>query len=219
MRFCTVLTTCLALFLGLRHANAQDTLSCTGHDNAVVCNLSIPSFVNRMAAIMTNGWENAIVVQAYLQGATNNTIIRQSTLQASQRCYLDPFESPCLLLWRGAKTWITYKNEMEFLNAFANFNIQVFQLKGLAADNYRVRVKITISTNQQKQQEVVKQWFRQSGSDTSFLRLGDTTLVGSFMSAYAISVKEPLDQSVTLETTQFYLDPEFKVAAPVSDEN
>ncbi|MCL2326766.1 MAG: hypothetical protein FWC40_09785 [Proteobacteria bacterium] len=191
----------------------EDTLICSEHRQAVICSLSIPNYVQRMAPFLTNGWENAIRIDVLLLDAGGTRVLRKSELQATQRCYLDPFESPCLLLWRGAKNWITYRDEAEFLEAISNFTIQALKLEGLPPDNYRVRVLIHISANNQKQIATVKQWFKQIGSDTAGFHLGETTLVGSFMSIYTAGVEQPA-QTLILETAQFYIDLNFSVTNP-----
>lgn len=216
------LKTQLALALGLsifptHAALAEDQLDCTVQDKTLICSVSIEDFILSTSSLMTNGWENQIDIRFDLVD-NGEDIIKTSKLHASQRCYIDPFESPCLVLWRGAKTWKTYKDDRAFLRSISSLIVHAMKFKELIADNYKVRMTITVQSGSERETESVKQIFKQTGND---LRLGDSSLVGSFISAYTPNQTSAKLYTAILETPQFYIDLDFKglPETPVSENN
>ncbi len=164
---------------------------------------------------MTNGWENQLDIQIDLLN-TDDEVVKTSHLHASQRCYIDPFESPCLVLWRGAKNWRTYRDSSVFLKSLSNLSIHAMKLTDIEPDNYRVRATITVTEGSEKQGDIVKKWFRQS--ENAGLRLGESSLIGSFMSVFAPVVESHGDTTI-LETTEFYIDITFNASQSQTTSN
>jgi hypothetical protein len=190
--------------LACNTALADDSVVCSTQNKILVCNLDITNFMQIASHLLTNGWENRIDIQIDLIDK-NNEHVKTTALHATQRCYIDPFDSPCLVLWRGASTWRTYKNENTFIDALSHLTVHVMKLDGLQADNYSIRTVINVRAGSDHQQASVKKWFRQTGSDDT--RMSDSSLIGSFISAYT---PETIDMSryiMTLQTEQFYIDP------------
>ncbi len=187
-------------------AFADDSILCTAQDQMLVCNLSVENLMTRASKVMTNGWENQIEI-LYELIDSNENVVKTSKLSAAQRCYIDPFESPCLVLWRGAKAWREYRDERMFLTAMSTITAQAMKLKDLAPDNYRVRATLTVQSGSTRQMQDVKQWFRQSGTDTS--RSSDSSLIGSFISSYTPEALIFSKYIEILETTNFFIDPSF----------
>ncbi len=203
------------LFLGLSHqAFAEDSISCVEQNKSLVCSVVLDSFMESAATLMTNGWENQIDI-LFEFNDVNGIVLKTSSLHASQRCYIDPFESPCLVLWRGAKTWKTYRDDKSFLRSFANLKVHAMKFSVLEPDNYYVRMTITVKAGSEREYDSVKKIFKQTGND---LRLGDSSLVGSFISAYTPAMSSSRLYIKTLETPQFYIDLDFQNSAPVLPE-
>lgn len=198
-------------------ALAEDLMDCTVQVKTLICSVTLEDFILTTASLMTNGWENQIDIRFELID-NNQDIIKTSRLHASQRCYIDPFESPCLVLWRGAKTWKTYKDDRAFLRSISSLTVHAMKFKELIADNYKVRMTITVQSGSERETESVKQIFKQTGND---LRLGESSLVGSFISAYTPNQTSAKLYTTVLETPQFYIDLDFTgiPEAPVYQEN
>ena len=194
-------------------AYAEDTLVCADQNQVLVCNIELNHFIKKTEELMTNGWENQIDIQIELLD-TQDRVVKTSLLHASQRCYIDPFESPCLVLWRGAKNWRTYRDIPAFLKSLSSLSVHAMRLQTLEPDNYRVRATITVTEGSEKQSDIVKKWFRQSGN--AGLRLGDSSLIGSFMSVFAPDVTEFHHDQIILETTDFYIDVGFDSDQPIT---
>ena len=181
---------------------ADDSIVCADQNQVLVCNIELGNFIQKTSSLMTNGWENQLDIQLDLINPEDE-IVKTSHLHASQRCYIDPFESPCIVLWRGAKSWRTYRDASVFLKSLSTLSIHAMKLEEVEPDNYRVRATITVTEGSEKQSDIVKKWFRQSGS--AGLRLGESSLIGSFMSVFAPVVESHGDKTI-LETTEFYID-------------
>ena len=132
----------------------------------------------------------------------------RSRLEATQRCYLDPFESPCLVLWRGAAKYQKYKDEDTFIKAMSRFGIQALTLTELPADNYIVRINITIMASASKRLRSIRSWFRQNAGDSGFLS-GTGSLISSFLGSRAESTEDDETYQITIDTAQFYIDLDF----------
>jgi len=215
-RFWTRCALFSGLFAGLAsNAFAEDSISCVVKDKTLVCKVALESFMESASSLMTNGWENQIDIQFEFIN-NNNDVLKTSTLHASQRCYIDPFESPCLVLWRGAKTWKTYHDDKSFLKSFSNLTVHAMKFTELEPDNYNVRMTITVKAGSEREYDSVKQIFKQTGND---LRLGDSSLVGSFISAYTPALSSSRLYIKTLETSQFYIDLNFQYNTEASNNN
>ncbi len=193
----------IGLSLGAVPCYAEDAIVCADQNQILVCNLSLHDYMNKTSDLMTNGWENQLDIQLDLIN-TEDKIVKTSHLHASQRCYIDPFESPCLVLWRGAKSWRTYRDVSTFIKSLSNLSIHAMKLNGVEPDNYRVRATIIVTEGSEKQSDIVKKWFRQSGN--AGLRLGESSLIGSFISVFAPVIQEAPGYHLVLETTEFYID-------------
>lgn len=186
----------------------SDMVQCTENEKRIVCNLSMPDFIEKIRPILTNGWENTIQIHISLLSGDGEKTIRKSQLEATQRCYLDPFESPCLILWRGASNWLRYRDEAAFLKAFSHFGIQAMTLTELPADNYMIRITIQVMASAQKRLEAIKSWFKSGSSDTENNSWSTNTLIGSFLSSRAENMRSQ-SYEMTFETTQFFIDLNF----------
>lgn len=193
----------IGLSLGAMPSYAEDAIVCADQNQILVCNLSLHDYMNKTSDLMTNGWENQLDIQLDLIN-TEDKIVKTSHLHASQRCYIDPFESPCLVLWKGAKSWRTYRDASAFIKSLSNLSIHAMKLEGIEPDNYRVRATIIVTEGSEKQSDIVKKWFRQSGN--AGLRLGESSLIGSFISVFSPVIQEAPDYHLVLETTEFYID-------------
>lgn len=191
----------------------SDMVQCTENEKRIICNLSMPEFIERVRSTLTNGWENTIQIHIELLSGDGNKTIRKSKLEATQRCYLDPFESPCLILWRGAPNWLRYRDETTFLKAFSHFGVQAMTLTELPADNYMIRVTVQVMASAQKRLEAIRSWFKSGSSDTDGNSWGTNSLIGSFLSSRAENVRSQAHE-LTLETSQFYIDLEFNAPDP-----
>ena len=189
-----------------------DMVQCTESDKRIVCNLSMPEFIEHVRPILTNGWENTIQINITLLNGNGNKTIKQSRLEATQRCYLDPFESPCLILWRGAPNWLRYRDEAAFLKAFSHIGIQAMTLTELPADNSIIRINIQVMASAQKRLEAIKSWFKTGSSDADNNSWSTNSLIGSFLSSRAENLRSQ-SYDTTLETAQFYIDLDFEAPA------
>ena len=194
-------------------AFAADTVQCTETGKKVICNLSIGNFIKSAKGLLTNGWENTLQINIALLDGSGETVIMRSRLEATQRCYLDPFESPCLVLWRGASKYQKYKNEETFLKAMSRFGIQALTLTELPADNYIIRVSITVMASAAKRLRSIRTWFQQNTSDSGFLA-GTGSLISSFLGSRAESAEADESYQITIDTAQFYIDLDFTPPAP-----
>lgn len=192
----------------LSWAQQNDIVQCAESEKHILCNLSIHSFIKSVSPILTNGWENTIQIDIALLDNSGNKVIQRSRLEATQRCYLDPFASPCLILWRGAPTWQRYRDEETFLKAMSHFGIQALTLTDLPADNYKIRIVIKLTASAQKRLEAIRSWFKQSGNDSGAGVFGNGSFIGSFISSRAEAVEDEVFET-TLETNQFYIDLNF----------
>lgn len=187
---------------------ADDSVQCTETEKKVICNLFISSFIQSARALLTNGWENSLQINIALLDGSGNKVLMRSRLEATQRCYLDPFESPCLVLWRGAAKYQKYKDEETFIKAMSRFGIQALTLTELPADNYIVRVNITIMASASKRLRSIRSWFRQNAGDSGFLS-GTGSLISSFLGSRAESTEDDETYQITIDTAQFFIDLNF----------
>ena len=89
----------------------------------------------------------------------------------------------------------------------STLTIHVMKLQDLVPDNYQVHAEITVKAGSDHQQAAVKQWFRQSGGED--MRISDASIVGSFISAYMPDSIDMTSYTMSLDTTQLYIDPNF----------
>ena len=184
-----------------------DTIRCVEEDTRIFCTLSISDFINKVRPILTNGWENTFQIYIELLTSDGAKVLQRSKLEASQRCYLDPFESPCLILWRGAKTWQRYRDENAFLIAMSRFAIQALTLTDLPSDNYIIRISLQVTASVQKRLESIRSWFRVGFSDSGMFNTSSGSLVGAFVGSKAEEVDDDsMSQSIVLKTSPFYID-------------
>lgn len=182
----------------------DDIIQCVESEKRILCSLFIPGFIQTSAPLLVNGWENTFQISIELRDAEKLKLIKRTKLEASQRCYLDPIESPCLILWRGAKNWQRYKDEDVFLHAMSKFGFQAFTLVDLPPGNYIVRVTFQIMPSAQKRVESIRNWFKQDGDPKTF-SFGNSSLIGSIIGSRAESAEDS-SQIITLSTTPFYID-------------
>lgn len=185
---------------------AEDLIQCTESDKRIVCNLQITEFIEQSRQLLTNGWENTLQIHISLFEADHSSPIARSRLEATQRCYLDPFESPCLILWTGATKWQRYRDEDVFLRALSHFGIQALSLgDNLPAGNYRVRVTVQIMPSASKRLQSISNWFKASSGESGNSLWSTNTLIGSVLSSHASSIEGDVLQK-TIETSNFYID-------------
>ena len=190
----------------------SDMILCSEDSGSVLCSLRIPEFITRVQPILTNGWENTLKIQIWLMSADGTQKIGRSQLEATQRCYLDPFESPCLILWSGAARWQRYRDEEVFLRALSQFGIQALKLNGVEPGNYFVRMTIQVMPSALKRIESIRAGYRSDGDSSS-----GTWSTSSFISAVMSSQASRMDDEIyetTLETLPFYIDPLFSSRPP-----
>lgn len=205
MKKFVIFFTTLAVFVIASHARAEDYIQCTESKGRIMCNLHLVDFIKSVSPVLTNGWENAIQIHISLLQAEGKTVVRRSRLDATQRCYLDPFESPCLILWRGADRWQRYPNESEFLAAVSHFAIQAITLNEIQPDHYIVRISVQVMASVQKRLASIRSWFKSGGDEIGAGSWSTGTLIGSFLGSRAEAVAEN-GHEITLETTRFYID-------------
>ena len=186
----------------------DDYIQCAETEHRIMCNLVIPQFINEARPLLANGWENTLQINISLLNSSATRTIQRSRLEATQRCYLDPFDSPCLILWKGASNWQRYRDENAFVKAMSRFGIQALTLKELPADNYIVRIEIQISASASKRLNAVRTWFRQNADSGSFF-FTNSSLIGSFLSSRVESAEANEVYTTTLDSTQFYIDINF----------
>ena len=186
----------------------NDYIQCAETDKRIFCNLVIPGFISKAKPLLTNGWENTLQINISLLDNSGSRTIQRSRLEATQRCYLDPFDSPCLILWKGAPSWQRYKDENAFIKAMSQFGIQALKLGDLPADNYIVRIEIQISASISKRLNSIRTWFRQNADTGSFF-FGNNSLIGSFLGSRAESAEANESVSTRIDSTQFYIDISF----------
>lgn len=183
-----------------------DDIQCLEVNGFIQCRMQIPEFVNSIRGTLTNGWENRLAFNIYLLDASGVTI-QESQLKATQRCYIDPFESPCLLLWAGASTWLTYADDVHFLNALSRLRMRVFKLNHLEPGNYRVQVVIRLNMVTEKQANNLRNWLKSSGQeDPTSVGKNTSTLLGNFMDAFTQISEGASEAMTTISTMPFYID-------------
>ena len=191
-----------------------DDIQCTESEKRVICNLSLENYIQSARALLTNGWENSLQINITLLDGTGTKTLMRSRLEATQRCYLDPFESPCLVLWRGAAKYQKYKDEQTFLKAMSHFGIQALTLTELPADNYIVRISVNIMASAVRRLRSIRSWFKQNAGDNGSFLTGTSSLISSFLGSRAESTDDAETYTVTLDTTQFFIDLDFVPPTP-----
>lgn len=183
----------------------DDHIQCAETEHRIMCNLVIPKFIETARPLLANGWENTLQINISLLNSTASRTIQRSRLEATQRCYLDPFDSPCLILWKGSTNWQRYRDEAAFVKAMSRFGIQALTLKDLPADNYIVRIEIQISASASKRLNAIRTWFQQNAESGSVF-FGNSSLIGSFLSSRVESAQNKEVYTTTIDSTQFYID-------------
>ena len=195
----------IAIALMAQTAFAEDYIQCSQSQGRILCNLIIPDFVNSVSSILTNGWENTIQIHISLLDRDGRYVVMRSRLEATQRCYLDPFESPCLILWRGASHWQRYRGEAAFLTAMKHFGIQALKLKDIEPAEYVVRITVQVMASAQKRLESIRGWFKSGGSESGFSVFSPGGLISSFLGSRAEETGDQVNE-ITLETFPFPID-------------
>ena len=198
----------LILLIPVQSWAEEDHIQCAETEHRIMCNLVIPKFIETAQPLLSNGWENTLQINISLLNSTASRTIQRSRIEATQRCYLDPFDSPCLILWKGARNWQRYRDEAAFIKAMSSFGIQALTLKDLPADNYIVRIELQISASASKRLNAVRAWFRQNADSGSGF-LGSNSLISSFLSSRVESAENKEIYTTTLDSTQFYIDISF----------
>ena len=185
----------------------QDYLQCVENEQRVICTLHIYNYIQKTKKILTNGWENTVQIDIILMNADQTQSLQRSRLEATQRCYIDPFDSPCLILWRGAKSWQRYKNEEKFLKAISKIGIHALTLRELPPDNYIVKIFVQIAPSAQKRVQSIRNWFKHN-TESKGISIGNGTLIGALISSKAEQTEQNGDNAQVLEisTTPFYID-------------
>ena len=200
-----LLITFILLFPALGYAE-EDYIQCTENDRRVLCNLHLPNYIQSAHSMISNGWENTLQINISLTDSSGSTVLQRSRLEATQRCYLDPFESPCLILWKGASHWQRYRDDKAFIKAMSHFGIQALTLKELPPDNYIVQIEISIFASASKRLNSIRSWFRQNASESGNFLFGNNSLISSFLSSRAESAENSETLTATFESAQFYID-------------
>ncbi|MBQ9817700.1 MAG: hypothetical protein IJM59_09620 [Proteobacteria bacterium] len=209
-----VLLVCLLPQIAFAEA---DNVQCTESNKRIFCNLMIPQFIQKISPVLTNGWENSIQIKISLLSSDGEKTLLRSHLEATQRCYLDPFESPCLILWRGASMWQRYRDENAFLSALSQIGIQALTLTDLPPDNYIIRVTIQLMPSARKRMNYIQSWFKSTNGDSGSGSWSTGSIISSVLSSRAESVEEET-YSVTLDTNQFYIDITFNPESEANSE-
>lgn len=186
----------------------SDMIICSEDAGSILCSLQISEFITRVQPVLTNGWENTLKIQIWLLSTDGTQKIARSQLEATQRCYLDPFESPCLILWSGAARWQRYRDEEVFLRALSQFGIQALKLDGIEAGNYFVRMTIQVMPSALKRIESIRAGYKASDGDSSSGSWSTSSFISAVMSSQA-SVMDDEIYETTLETLPFFIDPMF----------
>ncbi len=206
-----ILLAMICLFPACAFAES-DMILCSEDSGSVLCSLQISEFITRVQPVLTNGWENTLKIQIWLMSADGTQKIGRSQLEATQRCYLDPFESPCLILWSGAARWQRYRDEEVFLRALSQFGIQALKLNGIEPGNYFVRMTIQVMPSALKRIESIRAGYRASDGDSSSGTWSTSSFISAVMSSQASRMDDEIYET-TLETLPFYIDPLFSSRA------
>lgn len=198
---------CLLILISLQTQAlaSENSLLCIEKDNKIFCRFSLRSFITKIEHILSNGWQNTLTFDFYLLDK-NNQVLLKSSIAATQRCYIDPFESPCLLLWSGADQWLRYEGQTELFSALAGLRIQALSLPTLQPDDYTVRVIINLNPITDKQISELQTWFKRSGHYRA-LPFGNnnTSLLGSFLTTFAEFAPGNAEASIKLQTSPFFI--------------
>lgn len=184
-----------------------DEIRCTERDYNIYCSLDISQYIENSRQLLTNGWKNTFQIDIALMDYAAQKVIQKSRLEAVQRCYLDPFESPCLILWKGAKSYQRYRDEEVFLNVISKFGIQALTVSELPAGNYVIRIDVQISENAAQRVETMKSWLKQGNGEMGILSIGTGALLTNVFSHRTQEVEDNVSsKKIVLQTTPFYID-------------
>ncbi len=182
----------------------ENALICLEHEQKIYCRFSMRAFVAKIESILNNGWQNSIHFHFQLLDSEQK-IVATSNISATQRCYIDPFESPCLLLWSGAELWQRYETDAELYSALANLRVQALKLKSLPADNYSVRAYVSLNPVTDKQISDLQAWFKHSGHHRALPFGNNSSLLGSFLTTFAEFSPGSAEASIKLQTSPFFI--------------
>ena len=164
---------------------AKDKLSCEIDDDHISCDVDIRDFINdEIREVLYNGWENSLHFHLVLTDDSGE-VVGLTYAEVSQRCYIDPFDDPCLALWAGSTSWDTYLDLDSMIEAVGRFKLDSVDVDELSDGLYQAALSFELNPITAEQASLVRKWLARNRGGHLVVGRGDSTIFGTFVSLFA----------------------------------
>ena len=164
---------------------ADNEVSCRSQAGRVFCEMDIRQWIqSEIRAVLNNGWENTLQIDLLLFDQRDN-LTAVTYAEVSQRCYIDPFDNPCLVLWQGSKQWQTYDNVDAMVQGLGRFTLASVATSDLPEGSYSVRLDLKLNPITDEQANVIRKWLGRSRGGHMVIGRNESSIFGTFVTVFA----------------------------------
>ncbi|MDX9719416.1 MAG: hypothetical protein RBU37_01620 [Myxococcota bacterium] len=185
-------------------AVARDSVSCTRDDDDLLCTVELEDFLNEIRPVLNNGWENLLEFNLMLFEVEDETFVGHNFTELSARCYIDPFDDPCLALWSGSESWQSYEDVDEMILGISNFRL-VSQGASELSGRYFAKLTVALNPITDKQADVIRTWLARHRGGHMIIGRSDASIFGTFVSVFANIRSGKAEASKTIDSEVFEL--------------
>lgn len=187
-------------------AHASDSLECQITAGTLRCNVDLRDFLDgEIRDTLNNGWENTLHFQLVLLDERGK-VAAVTVTDLTQRCYIDPFDDPCLALWRSARTWDTYDDVDAMIAAIGVFELVSVAVADLPAGTYSARLDVELNPITDEQVSVIRSWLARHRGGHLVVGKNESSIFGTFVSVFANVRPGHAEAMISLETPPFAVE-------------
>lgn len=187
-------------------ARASDSLTCKVDDEAIICEADIEEFLSdEIRDVLNNGWENTLLFNLLLLDEDND-VVGLSYSELSQRCYIDPFDDPCLALWSGSETWDSHQDVDAFIEETASFKLRSVPVSSIPKGTYKARLNVELNPITEEQVNVIRSWLARNRGGHLVVGKSESSIFGTFVSVFANVRPGHAEAFTTVESNAFKVE-------------
>jgi len=202
---------CACALLAPTFAEAADnSIECTAGAEQIVCEVDAREFLNKeIRSVLNNGWENNLHFNLLIMNSDDDIVGVTYTI-VSQRCYIDPFDDPCLALWSGSDSWQTYRDIDGLIAGIGKIRLESVPFENLEEGTYTARLSIELNPITDEQASIIRSWLARSRGGHLVVGKNDCSIFGTFVSVFANVQAGHAEASIRVDAPPFTIGPTSK---------
>lgn len=186
-------------------AAADNTLVCTAGEEQIVCEVDVRQFLTKeIRSVLNNGWENNLHFNLLVMNSDDDIVGLTYTI-VSQRCYIDPFDDPCLALWSGSESWQTYRDIDDLISGIGKIRFESVPFEDLEEGAYSATLSIELNPITDEQASIIRSWLARSRGGHLVVGKNDSSIFGTFVSVFANVQSGHAEASIRVQSPAFSL--------------